>query len=228
MDSLRLLIIGEDSKRIDTLVSMLSSVSDSALTVPNVEEALEALGLQRFDAVLLACPTSEFAEVEARLRECQAAQRASSPVHLIPVTPDTTESQIVEALTKLDDTSESSRAADLPVFQTTEFEDQCGGEPELMIEIVNLFMAERETQMPQLCDALITEDYHALARLAHTLKGSFASLHAPLAWDRAQALELAAKDQKLDLCQDNMMALEAALEGLEPELLAFRQACLQR
>ena len=77
-------------------------------------------------------------------------------------------------------------------------------------------------------EALVTEDFDRVARVAHKLKGSLGCLHASRSRLRAQALEAAAKNHDAVLCAGTIEALELDLDGLQGELSAFRQSLLER
>jgi HPt (histidine-containing phosphotransfer) domain-containing protein/CheY-like chemotaxis protein len=108
------------------------------------------------------------------------------------------------------------------ILAPEELEEQVGGDRELMVEIIDLFLEERKQQELEMRLALRALDWDSLAKLAHTIKGSLGSLHAPRARARAQELEVAARDQKPDLARQWFAALEHDLEELEPALMALR------
>jgi len=112
----------------------------------------------------------------------------------------------------------------LPVLVVDEFKEQVGFDRELMVEIIELFLEERQQQVEEMRDSLETEDLALLSRLAHTIKGSLGSLHAVRARAQSQELELAARAGNLAVCRRSFAALEDDLAVLEPELLALRDA----
>ncbi len=114
-------------------------------------------------------------------------------------------------------------AASLPIIDPEKFREQVGDDSELMIEIIDLFLAERQRQEPEMRAALMNAQFDLLCRLAHTIKGSLSSLHALRARASAQDLELAAKKADEDACWQLLAGLETDLAELEPELLRLRQ-----
>ena len=92
------------------------------------------------------------------------------------------------------------------------------------MEIIDLFLEERATQMEDMSEALELGDFPRLSRAAHTIKGSFGSLHAPRARLRANDLEMAAKNGDDQICCRLLPALEEDLDELIPLLLMLRSA----
>jgi two-component system sensor histidine kinase/response regulator len=111
----------------------------------------------------------------------------------------------------------------LPVFEPAKFEEQVCNDPELMVEIIDLFLQECTGQIEEMRASIASRDYAGLSRMAHTIKGSLASLHAARARQRAQELETAAgREDGQEVCAQLFAALERDLATLEPELLALR------
>ena len=93
-----------------------------------------------------------------------------------------------------------------------------------MIELIDLFSAEQNRELPAMVQALADGDFEQLSRLAHTLKGSLGALHAPLAWHAAQSVEMAAKNENSRVCAEALQALNRDLAELNESLSSFRQA----
>jgi HPt (histidine-containing phosphotransfer) domain-containing protein len=222
------------------------------LPAASLNEAGEALSLQKFDAVLLSPSviSDGLHEFGAKLRQLEQSQRSAARVPVLCISsesspPSSTSCEsggIVDAylpepfepaafadavsnLAKAVNCSASvsdAGGAELPVFQLSEFQEQVGHDPDLATEIIDLFFSESAHQIPAMRDALARADYAQLKPLAHTIKGSFGSLHAPCARSRAQQLETAAAQENAELCRTLLNALEADLEALKPELLKVR------
>ncbi len=113
----------------------------------------------------------------------------------------------------------------LVIIDPEKFSEQVGFDKELMVEIIDLFLVERERQEVEMREALMAGDFDLLSRLAHTIKGSLASIHAMRARAHAQDLETSAKTKvSEDVCWQLLAALEADLAELEPELQRLRQS----
>ncbi len=114
--------------------------------------------------------------------------------------------------------------AELPIFNVAEFREQVAHDSELMVEIIDLFLAERLHDVTEMSEALAAKDLEQLMRAAHTIKGSLGSLHADRARQRAQDLETAAKSGKEQSCIELLGAFEEDLNDLEPQLLSLRDS----
>jgi HPt (histidine-containing phosphotransfer) domain-containing protein len=96
-----------------------------------------------------------------------------------------------------------------------------------MSEIIELFQAERDEQLREMAESLAVPDFEKLSRLAHTIKGSLAALHAPAARQTCQTIELAAKDRDAVLCAGHLDRLEQDLADLTKALDDFRATRLR-
>jgi two-component system, sensor histidine kinase and response regulator len=112
--------------------------------------------------------------------------------------------------------------SEFPVLEPEEFEEQLGGDRELMVEIIDLFFEECRRQIAEMRLALANGNFTQLSRLAHTIKGSLGSLRATRARWRAHELEFAAGAENGDLCRESFSAFEQDLSELAPELLTLR------
>ena len=117
----------------------------------------------------------------------------------------------------------SSEGSGLVILDPEKFREQVGDDNDLMMEIIDLFLDERQRQEPEMRTALESGKFDELSRLAHTIKGSLGSLAAMRAKAHAQDLETAAKHSEEDVCWQSLAALESDLAELEPELIALRQ-----
>jgi HPt (histidine-containing phosphotransfer) domain-containing protein len=121
-----------------------------------------------------------------------------------------------------------SSSPPVPVFDRHEFQTQMGDDPALIIEIIDLFFEECARQIPQIKRALATGRYEEVSKLAHTMKGSFSSLHAPQARSISHDLESSAKLQDLPECERTLAALEQSIDSIKPLLLELHAECEAR
>lgn len=252
MSSLRVLFVDRDARESEQICSVLARASHLVLPASSLDEAGEALSLQKFDAVLLSPSVINdgLPEFGARLRQLQQAHRSADriPVLCLSSDPQTAPTDSANSRPVVDAylgqpfepaafadavnnlakaishnaSAPDAPAMELPVFELEEFQEQVGHDPDLASEIIDLFLSESEHQLPAMRDALARGDYLQLRPLAHTIKGSFGSLHAPCARARAQQLETAAAQADAELCSTLLDALEADLEALKPELVSLR------
>jgi HPt (histidine-containing phosphotransfer) domain-containing protein len=129
---------------------------------------------------------------------------------------------------KLRNADRPSNPLAVPVFDRDEFKTQMGDDPALIIEIIDLFFEECARQIPQVKQTLATGRYDEVSKLAHTMKGSFSSLHAPLARSISQDLESSAKLHDLPECERALAALEQSLESIKLMLLELHAECEAR
>jgi HPt (histidine-containing phosphotransfer) domain-containing protein/CheY-like chemotaxis protein len=248
MNSLRFLLVHRDPEQSEKIAVLLARANHSVLPTSGFEEAADALTVERFDAVLMESEfrTRGLQEFSAGLRRMEQSQRSATRVPIIalvhgdatslengldatipePLDPDALTAAVVHlarAVGRSGEGSTSPDASSLSILDPEKFKEQVGFDSELMVEIIDLFLGERERQEPEMREALLGGKLDLLSRLAHTIKGSLGSLHAMRARAHAQDLEQAAKQGEEDVCWQSLAALETDLAELEPELLALRQ-----
>ena len=257
MNNLRVLLIERDPEKLKRIQTVLSDASYEVLPATSFGEAMEALQVQRFDAVLIGSPGDSQAQAEftSALRNLERSHGwpSKTPVLLcsgaVPSglwTPTQEEwidaylgeefvaatftdavVRLAKAVSPVTKPKEQSGNADLPVFEPDKFQAQVAYDRELLVEIIDLFLTERRTQVAEMQAALAASDFSRLNRVAHTIKGSLGSLHASLARVHAQDLESAARAADAQVCRFCLAVLEQDLDTLEPELLALRSSVLQ-
>ncbi len=77
MSKLRVIVIHDDSAELNRISNLLEKGSHAVLPLENMAEAGEALGLQRFDAVLLPehTPAEDLAAFASNLRQMEQDRR---------------------------------------------------------------------------------------------------------------------------------------------------------
>jgi HPt (histidine-containing phosphotransfer) domain-containing protein len=248
MNSLRFLLVHQSPAQSEQIAALLARANHSVLPAAGLAEAADALTVERFDAVLLASEfhARELREFSAQLRQMEQAQRAAVHMPVIglaqihglaenseesgldalipePLDPHSLTDTVIKLAQAVSSSGKNGAAEEtLDVLDPEKFKEQVGFDTELMVEIIDLFLGERQRQEPEMREALLAGQFDLLCRLAHTIKGSLSSLHAMRARSHAQDLEYAAKKGDEDFCWQSLAALEADLAELEPELLALR------
>ncbi len=92
------------------------------------------------------------------------------------------------------------------------------GDRELLEELARLFIEGSPSAIQEMRGALSERDAHRLDRLAHTMKGSSASLGANRVSEAALVLEMRARSGALENASDLMDSLQAELDRALPEL----------
>lgn len=252
MNTLRVLVVNKDQEEAERLAGVLADANHTALPASGLEEASEALFVQKWDAVLLGSPLpwEGVAEFTAKLRQLESTQRAPGRTPVLSLSaqiPNGAEwcaseaevdgyiaesfhpAVLFEAVRSLAAAANGSqpgptRLSGLPVLDTERFREQLGFDEGLLVEIVDLFLAEGPQQVIEMHEALAIHEFERVSRVAHTIKGSLGTLHAAIARSHAQELELASKECDLGRCRHLLSALEYDLEVLEPQLLSLKNA----
>jgi HPt (histidine-containing phosphotransfer) domain-containing protein len=250
MNALRVLLVDGGSKKAEAISITLASANHIVLPTTGLDEAVEALYVEQFDAVLLASsfPATKLADFTAKLRQVEQSQRAATKIPVLalesvsfigtegtncdgyvdepidPVALTGAVRNLAAALGKPVEQKVSSGIDNLPVLEPEKFEEQVGYDNELMVEIIDLFLEERKGQVVEMRASAASGDWEALSRTAHTIKGSLSSLHATRARSRAQELESASKNNDGEVSVRALTQLLKDLEVLEPELLGLKDA----
>jgi HPt (histidine-containing phosphotransfer) domain-containing protein/CheY-like chemotaxis protein len=262
MNTLRVLVVNSDTQEAERLAARLADAQHMALPAAGLDEAVEALFVQKFDAVLLGSPlpSQGISEFTAKLRSLERGQRNATPTAVFSVSselPNGAEwctgdkgvertgidaylansfqpATLVEALSGLSAAihaageAPKSQTSEALLFDVEQFREQVGYDEHLMRELIDLFVAESPCQAVEMRDSLAAGDFERLARVAHTIKGSFAAFHAEQARMHAQQLETAAKAADAGQCRDLLSTLEQDLELLEPRLASLRNGASGR
>jgi HPt (histidine-containing phosphotransfer) domain-containing protein/CheY-like chemotaxis protein len=245
MNSLRVLLVDGGSKKSGEISTTLASANHTVLPAVGLEEAGEALFVEQFDAVLLAStfPPRTLADFTAKLRRVEQSQSSETRIPVLalqsveaggtdgsveePIDPIAlTEAvrSLAHALAQPMQRAVASAAEKLPVLEPDKFEEQVGYDNELMVEIIDLFLAESQKDVSDMNASVAGRDWDSLSKIAHTIKGSLASLHAARARATAQELESAAKSQEVDVSVRAFQQLVMDLRILEPRLLELRDS----
>jgi HPt (histidine-containing phosphotransfer) domain-containing protein len=226
----RVLLVEEDPARAQRIGKVLADTDIESFHTTGAREAEEALGIRQFDVVLFssaAKPAETAREIQSMSRRlCPSGKfivwgKCDASVCDAIVPEDVPEPELGRALVLAQQRAAANsddRVSQLPVFDLTGFGQQMGDDPELMREIVEIFFEESEGQMRDLNETLASGDTTRAARLAHSLKGSLASLHAARARHWAQTVESAAASGDPNASQAALVALSRAIDELTPAL----------
>jgi HPt (histidine-containing phosphotransfer) domain-containing protein len=109
-----------------------------------------------------------------------------------------------------------------PIYDQAEALERCGGDRELLRELIDLFLADVSGQMAELNAAVEAGDTEVVYRLAHTIKGAVATFAAEPARSAALELETIGRSGKLEGAADAWRRLGPLLEQLKGALDGFR------
>jgi two-component system sensor histidine kinase/response regulator len=244
MNSLRVLLVDGGSEKCEEISTTLASANHTVLPAAGLEEAGEALFVEQFDAILLASsfPAQSLADFTAKLRRLEQSQSSETRIPVLAlesVSDGGTDGSVQEplnamalteavrrlgqALSRQTDRGLASADDKLPVLEPEKFEEQVGYDNELMVEIIDLFLAESKKDVSNMNASVASCNWDSLSKIAHTIKGSLASLHAARARATAQELESAAKDEQIEVSVRAFHQLVKDLRVLEPRLLELRE-----
>jgi len=99
----------------------------------------------------------------------------------------------------------------------------CGGDRNLLREIVLAFLEEQPQRLDEIRRAIDTSDWELLHRAAHTIKGSMRYFEARAVFDRAFGLEQLAAARRLDGAEEIFTLLKQELAKLVPHLISYVQ-----
>jgi len=93
------------------------------------------------------------------------------------------------------------------------------GEPDLLRDVVNLFLDDCPKLMDGIRGAVERSDAPGLERAAHKLKGTVANFSAQASYDAALRLEVMGRGGHLEQARETLARLESALQELRPVLI---------
>ena len=99
--------------------------------------------------------------------------------------------------------------------------ERVGGDPDLLREVAELFLADYPLSLEKIRQAIAAGDPFVVERQAHGLKGSVANFGAQDVFEAAFALEKKGRGKDLTGVADDLLRLEHTLETLRPELEAL-------
>lgn len=98
------------------------------------------------------------------------------------------------------------------------------GDTGLLVELVDLFCIDWREIMGRIHGAVRRGDAPEVELLAHRLKGMVRNFFAAKAAELSGEIENMGREKKVALVSDRLPALEAELEALEIELIAYKDA----
>src|SRR5579884_1271966 len=196
MNNLRVLVIERDPEKLQRITGVLTEASYEVLPAASFNDGIEALQVQRFDAVLIGSPgdTPAQAEFVSKLRSMERSHGWASRVPVLLCSASvpnglwtTTQEEWVDAYlgeefvaaTFTDAVVRLAQAvapaaklnaqinqSDLPIFEPDKFQAQVAYDRDLLVEIIDLFLSERRVQVAEMQAALASADFTRLSRVA--------------------------------------------------------------
>ena len=230
-------------------VHMLGKRGHSAVVANTGIEALEALGRERFDLVLMDVQMPEMGGLEATQAIREREEVTGEHIPIIAMTAhamagdkerfleagmdgylakpvrsrdlfEVIESQPI-ARRDPQDGPLAGQTVDRPL-DVEDFLDRADGDHELLAELAEVFSASSTELVSEIRRAMSDGDAEALRRAAHTLKGAASSLSAAAVAEAALRLENIGRQGHLAEASGALATLEAEIKRLEPALVELR------
>jgi PAS domain S-box-containing protein len=244
--TLRVLLAEDNLVNQKLAVRLLEKQSHSVTIAATGQEAVEIVERQPFDLVLMDVQMPEMDGLEATtvIRERERGTGRHLPILAMtayamkgdrercleagmdgyvskPIQPR----ELWEAVEKLVPSqgadADTEAAAHDGIVDRQEILERVGGDPELLREIIEVFLADCPRLWQNVRDALSQGDAAQLSRAAHALKGSVGNFGAKAARAAAERLEHLAGKGDLADAAEIVGKLEKELERLKPELLSL-------
>jgi len=239
------ILLAEDNPVNRTLaIRMLEKLGHRVTPVENGRKAVEAVENGQFDVVLmdLQMPEMDGLEATATIRERERTTGRHVPIvaltahalqgdreHCLaagmdayvakPIQPGEL-SATIERLVPARAANGSGR----PILDRGALYEQVGDEPDLLLRVVQLFLADSREVLASLLEGVSRQDQDSVQRGAHRLKGALLTLGAKPAADVALRLERMGRDGHLADASAALDELRHELARLEPELDALVQS----
>ncbi len=229
---------------------LLEKHGHAVVITENGREALDALEREKADAVLMdvQMPVMDGLEAIRAIRAKEESSGAHTPIIVLTahamkgdrercfeagaddyLTKPIRTNELLAALHRFDGQRNNGHASGSPpgekdmtnTMNLAGALERVEGDRELLDELLRLFADECPKNMAEIRRACETRDAHLLERLAHTIKGSSASLCAEDVSEAASVLEKQARSGDFEAAGAQIKALEIKLERLIPEFEAL-------
>jgi HPt (histidine-containing phosphotransfer) domain-containing protein len=116
----------------------------------------------------------------------------------------------------------SEGSGDSTIFDYQDCLRRLGGDAQLFNDILDIFLEDAPLLLEQARSSLASGDSETLTRAAHTIRGLSANFAAASAVSASYAVELHAREQKLEMAAQCLPRLESEVHRLEAALADFR------
>ena len=96
---------------------------------------------------------------------------------------------------------------EVPVFDTARLEEEFGDDPEIVVELRDLFLEHAPVQYQEILAALASGDAPVAVRVAHSLKGACATFGASRLGQVCKCIELLCKAGQLETARGHVQDL---------------------
>ena len=246
--SLKLLLAEDNAVNQKLAVRLLERAGHRVVIAENGRQAVESVGREMFDAVLMDVQMPEMDGFEATAAIRNQEQGTGRHVPIIAMTAHAMKGDrercleagmdgyvakplqieaLLAILAEIGLTQPASATEPVAAGSTNSAFDpeqalkHVQGDIELLRELAGLFLEECPKHLNAMRQAIADRDVHQLEHEAHTLKGSAAVISAGELQAYAQGVESAARELNWDEIGRSWSDLEKAAERLQPALEAF-------
>ncbi len=248
--SLRVLLAEDNKVNRKVAVTVLEKAGHEVIEACNGREAVDKLlsGDHRIDLVLMDVQMPEMDGLEATAAIRAAEKSTGTHIPIIAMTAHARkEDQVAcleggmdgyvskpvsaqELIAVIDDILGDSRGEDeapsgsmrdKSVLNSAELMSRLGDNPEILREIVGLFLSDYPNYMASIRNAINNSDSEALEQAVHVLKGSLGNMSARNAWKAVVKLENDVKKNDMAAVVETFASLEQEIEKLRDRLLAM-------
>jgi HPt (histidine-containing phosphotransfer) domain-containing protein len=109
------------------------------------------------------------------------------------------------------------------IFDKDRIMEQIDNDTELLVEMIDLFVASYPKLIISINDAITQNDSRTLQRSAHTLKGSVGNFAADIVYNIALDLEIMGRNSDIANAKDTYIKLVKEIEKLRQALDMYRK-----
>lgn len=240
---LRILLAEDNAVNRQLAIKLLEKQGHRVATAGDGREALTALERENFDVVLMDVQMPNIDGLEAIRMIRKKEEESGEHTPIISVTAHVMKGDREKCLTAGADGYVSKPLQPVELFgaierccangnagsppapkpiDESEVLERCQGDRSLLAEIIELFDAGSEALLREMDSAVAQGNAEALAKAAHTLKGSIGNFTSGPAYSAVQEIESLARNNDLASARNALLALKIAVQQLTEALKPFR------
>ncbi len=235
-------------------MKMLEKMGHTVSVARNGREALAALEADSFDLVFMDVQMPEMDGFEATGLIRDSEERTGSHVPIVAMTAHAMKGDkercleagmdayvskpidpgklydVIDTITVATDEHDEAipdAGSSQYVLDESELLNRVGGDRELLMDLVSLFLEDYPTTLREIREATQNRDPEGLRRSAHALKGAVANFAARAAVETAEKLEDLGKQQDMTQAAEILPRLEKEIDGVRRALESIQMEALQ-
>ena len=112
------------------------------------------------------------------------------------------------------------------IFDPDEILEQIGGDKELLVDIINIFIETYPEDLKSLHEAIVESDPETIRKNAHRMKGSISNFGKYKAFEYAKSIEERAREGDISEITEMYDELVGHLNSLEREVKSYRDTTI--